>query len=246
MITEEIVQRIQSLYSKGVQSDDSRLTSRHIYNKLLTVRSKLLSQMANKRQLISQWNYQTIPCVELVKAPIHECPCAPPMGCEIYKTTQELPEPLSKLDSHMLQSVTSIDGSIIYDEIGWKEAKYKAGNKYTATKPDYILRSKYLYVIQRKGATVIAITGLFEDPFAVTQYPSSCGDCTDCDSCASPLDIEFPIDNDMIDTLVEMAAQELIFVFTQGKQDKDNNTSDDTSRQQPRQQQRQQRNAQNR
>ena len=41
MLVKELVQRIQSLYSKGVQSDDTRLSSPHIYNKLITVRSKL-------------------------------------------------------------------------------------------------------------------------------------------------------------------------------------------------------------
>ena len=45
----EIIQRIQSLYSKGVESDDTRLMSRHIYNKLLTVRARLISQDAKKK-----------------------------------------------------------------------------------------------------------------------------------------------------------------------------------------------------
>ena len=50
MKTEELIQRVQSLYSKGVQSDDSRLTSRHIYNKLTTVRAKLVTEEAKKNQ----------------------------------------------------------------------------------------------------------------------------------------------------------------------------------------------------
>jgi len=58
MTIKEIIQRVQSLYSKGVQSDDVRLEDRHIYNKMITVRSKLISQEAKKRQKINQWNYQ--------------------------------------------------------------------------------------------------------------------------------------------------------------------------------------------
>ena len=46
----KIVQRIQSLYSKGVESDDTRLMSRHIYNKLLTVRARLISQDAKRNK----------------------------------------------------------------------------------------------------------------------------------------------------------------------------------------------------
>ena len=35
MKIKEIIQRVQSLYSKGVQSDDTRLSDRHIYNKMV-------------------------------------------------------------------------------------------------------------------------------------------------------------------------------------------------------------------
>ena len=86
MLVKEIIQRIQSLYSKGVQSSDSRLTARHIFNKVLTVRTKLLSQQSAKKQKISDWNYQTISCVELIEIPPHQCPCIPPLGCELVRS----------------------------------------------------------------------------------------------------------------------------------------------------------------
>lgn len=228
MLISEIIQRIQSLYSKGVQSDDSRLTPRHIYNKMVTVRTKLISQKAKKKQKISQWNYQTIPCVELEKAPIHECPCLPPIGCDILKTKNPLPEPLTDLNKHLLQSVTSLDGSIIYSEVGWTEKKYKSSNKYTGKKPDYFIRNDYLYVTHKSGPKIITITGLFEDPIEVENYPSFCPgeDCTDCDDCTSPLDKDFPIDVDLIDTLIEMSVNELIILFSKNIEDLTNNTQD--------------------
>ena len=138
MLVSEVIQRIQSLYSKGAQSDDSRLTSRHIYNKMLTVRSKLLSQEAKKKQRVSQWNFQTISCVELIEAPVHECPCVPPIGCKIYRTREPLPEPLTNLNNHLIQSVTSLDGNIIYADIEWTELKYQYTNKYTAQKACFV------------------------------------------------------------------------------------------------------------
>ena len=98
----EIVQRVQSLYSKGVHSDDSRLSARHIYNKLLTVRARLISQEAKKKQKISQWNYQTISCIELIKVPAHECPCLPPIGCDMLRSKYKLPKPLSGLSDIFL------------------------------------------------------------------------------------------------------------------------------------------------
>lgn len=225
----ELTQRIQSLYSKGIQSDDSRLSSRHIYNKLLSVRSRLLFQKANKKQKLNQWNFQTLPCVELIKAPIHECPCLPPVGCEILKSKFKLPNPITNLTHHLLQNVSSVDGSVIYSEIGFNEYKYKKGNKYTANKPDFFIRDGYLYLTYKTGPKIITVTGLFEDPLEVESFPSACD--LDCNTCESILDKEFPIDNDLIDILIEMTIQELIIIFTQNNQDRTNNSSDDNQTQ---------------
>lgn len=224
MILKEIIQRVQSLYSKGVQSDDSRLSDRHIYNKLLTTRAKLIIQKVNKRQMISQWDFQTIECIELEEAPSYECPCIPPYGCVILKTKLPLPKPLTGLmQGHMLQSVTSIEGSIIFSETTWKNKKYKKGNKYTGTKPDYFIRNNHLYLTTKVGPQVISVTGLFEDPIEVESYNNLCySQNTDC---TSPLEKEFPIELDMVDTLIELVVKELLSVFGAGE-DTTNNTVD--------------------
>lgn len=225
----ELVQRIQSLYSRGSQSDDSRLTSRHIYNKLVSMRSRLISEESKKKQKVNQWNYQTIPCVELEVAPPHECPCLPPMGCEILKTKYQLPRPLSNYDTHLIQSVTSLDGQIIFSEIGWTEKKYKAAQKYTAMKPDYFIRNNYLYVTHKIGTRLISITGLFEDPLEVDKFASYCDDCINCADCQSMLDKDFPIDNEKVDILIEMSVKELLVMFGQGKADHRNNNQDNSA-----------------
>lgn len=224
MKIEEIIQRVQSLYSRGVQSDDTRLTSRHIYNKILTVRSKLITQESKKKQKINQWNYQTLSCVELEKALPYECPCVPQIGCEILKTKHPLPKPLTNLNNHLIQSVTSLDGSIIYSEIGWIEKKYKSSNKYTGNKPDYYIRDEKIYITHKNGPKIISITGVFEDPLEAENYPSICN--TESEECESPLERELPIDNDMVDTLVEMSVNELIILFSQSQEDLTNNSRD--------------------
>lgn len=223
----EIIQRVQSLYSRGVQSDDVRLEDRHIYNKMITVRSKLISQEAKKRQKINQWNYQTINCIELIKAPVHECPCLPPLGCEILRSKFPIPKPLTDLSTHLIQSVTTIDGSVVFSEIGWIEKKYKSANKFTANKPDYYIKNNYLYITHKNGLRVITLTGLFDNPLEVEKYQSYCpGECVDCYECQSVLEKEFPMDNDLIDTLIDMCKQELIEQFSQMTEDKTNNSAD--------------------
>lgn len=235
MKIEELIQRVQSLYSKGVQSDDSRLTSRHIYNKLTTVRAKLVTEEAKKNQIINNWNYQTLPCVELVKAAPHECPCLPAIGCDILKSRYELPKPITDLGKHIIHSVTSLDrtGSISYSMIDFNQLKYIYANKYTSKNPVYWIRNNYLYTSYIEGPKVVAVTLLAEDPLQAKQFPSFCDEsCVDCQDCTSPLDLEFPIDNDKIDVLIELCVNELVVLFSKTVEDISNNTKDSESQQQ--------------
>jgi len=231
MKVSEVIQRVQSLYSKGVQSDDSRLSSRHIYHKLLTLRSKYVSQQAKKRQKINQWNYQILNCVEVITVPVHQCPCIPPIGCDILRTKYPLPRPLSDLNVHLIQSVTSIDGSIIFSEIQWREVKYKQSSKYTSNKPDFFIKDGYLYIVgvtQRlRHLQVISVTGLFEDPVAVQSFPSKCQEDEEIEeNCLSPLDMEFAVDGEFIDWIISETAEELVTFFGVQKEDLTNDTKD--------------------
>lgn len=223
MKIKEIIQRIQSLYSKGVQSDDVRLSSRHIYSKLKTIRGRLLYERVNKKQFLASINYQVLPCVELIKAPISECPCIPPLGCCIYKTKYPLPPPISGMNGHIIKSVTSLDGNIVYSEITWQDKKYKQFDKYTATKPDYFMSGGYLYVTAKNDTEVIRIEILLEDPLDGYTHPMY---CPTENNCTTFFDKEFHLDNSMIDTAIEFTVQELIGVFNQNQEDTSNNTKD--------------------
>lgn len=225
MLNKDIIQRIQSLYSKGVQSDDKRLSSRHIFNKLQSMRNRLLYEKSNKNQFLSQTNYQVLPCVELELVPIHECPCIPCKGCQVYRTKYPLPQPVSGISKHLIRSVTTLDGKGIYNETSWENAKYQAYQKYTSSDPNFYITNGYLYITSKNEAEVIRIELLAEDITKVYSYPSYCPTET---SCESYLDKEFPLDGSMIDTLIEMSVQELLAVFNQGREDSSNNSKDNT------------------
>jgi hypothetical protein len=234
MLVKEIIQRVQSIYSQGVQADDSRLSSRHIYSKVLSSRARLITLKLNKKQQVSEWVYQTLVGVELIKAMPYECPGLPAVGCTTLRTKVPLPQPLTGLlNGHALRSVTSLEGSLTFSETSWEMKKYAKGQKYTSTKPDYYIRNNYLYITIKGTPKVLSITGLFDDPLLAAAHPSFCipGTCEDnsCPECISPLDMELPIEASMVDVLVEMAAQELIALFTQRNQDISNDATDSTS-----------------
>ena len=63
---------------------------------------------------------------------------------------------MTDLNNHLIQSVTTLDGSVIFSEISWTEKKYKSANKYTANKPDYYIRNNYLYITHKSGLKVIS------------------------------------------------------------------------------------------
>lgn len=227
MLLGEAIQRVQSLYSKGVQSDDTRLTSRHIYSALLSARSTLINQQSNKSQKVSQWSYQPLPCVELIKAPLHECACIPSEGCMILRSKYKLPEFLANLDNHLIEYVTSMDGNIRFDESKFETNKYLSGNKYTGKKPDFYIRNGYLYVTILTQLKAITVSGLFHDIIAAYRFPSLCEDCVEC-QCRDIMEYEFPIDGRLTTALVEIANRELIVLMKQMEEDKHNNASDES------------------
>lgn len=222
MKVEDLVFRIQALYSQGVQSDDSRLSNRLIYNKLLTVRSKLISQEVKKKQRLSRWNYQNIPCIELIEVPAHECPCLPPVGCNVLRSKYKLPKPISGLNGHIIESVTTIDRQTKIDETTPTSFKYQRGNKFTANKLSFYIHNDYIYINTPTKIRVVTLTGLFEDPTEVSNFKDYCKqECKDCNNndCVDYMEQEFTIDNDMIDTLIELSLQELIGIFRRGIND---------------------------
>lgn len=223
----EVTQRVQSLYSKGTQSDDSRLTIRHIYSKLSSLRAKLFKQKLDKKQKVSDWSYQTIDCVELVLALPHECPCIPPIGCKVYRSKYPIPSIIYSSQYPGIDSVTSIDGGIVYTPTTWKAKKYKKADKYTSQKPDYFFRNDYLYLTHKPGPKVISITALFEDVLDVTRFTNLCQeDCVDCNGCIPFYDVEFNIEDSLLDTIIELAVPELIEVFSKMREDQTNDNKD--------------------
>lgn len=223
----EAIQLVQSLYSKGVQSKDTRLSSRQIYSELTMARSTILRQQANKGQAISKWSIQTIPCVELIKAAPHECPCAPSTGKYILRTKYKIPVAISGLSDSLITSVTTLDGSIRIDETEFTSVKYNDGKKYTSSKAGYYIKNEYLYLVNVTLLTAVSIEGIFDDPLQAQMYPSKCGPCEDCE-CRAAQDYGFYIDRNALEAVSQIATNRLVILFGQMNQDRFNNANDDS------------------
>lgn len=229
MLIRVAIQRVQSLYSKGVQSRSSRLSNRNIYYKLISTRSTLHTNEKKKKFKISQWTYQTLPCIELIPVPLNECPCTLQSGCMILRSKYPIPSIMTQADKHIIQSVTSPEGKLNLTEINYEDIKYQKGNKYTSTDPSFFFRpvgvDVYLYVTVITRLSSIAMVALFDNPLEAYLFPSLCD--PNPYLCLSYLDFEFPMDEDQINSLIQIAATELIDAFTQRRQDESNNAFDD-------------------
>lgn len=223
----ELISRTQALYSSGIPSDDIRLSAQLIYSKLLSVRGKLISQTYSKKQKISDWYYETLNCIELIQVPKHECPCLPATGCMILRSKYKLPTPLTGLANDLIRFVSSVDLEIKIDPITINAYKSQRGNKYTSRKLNYFIQEGFLYISTPKRIKAVMMQGLFENPIDVAQFQGLC-DCTTCDSCIDYREIEFPIGLDMVDTLLELVAQELVSLYKQIPSDNYNDSVEST------------------
>lgn len=226
MIVSEILQRIQSLYSHGVNSDDTRLSNRHIYNAVLSTRNLLLTQKKDKGQKISEWSYQTL-CIPLILAAPHECASIPSKGCKILRSKEKLPKILTANNELIVESVTTLDGSKAVDSVTWNQVRYVKGNKYAKSRPGWLIRNDYLFVTNERELEIINMTTLLEDPAKGDMLLGICGP-TEA-ACASPLDAEFRIDGDLIEPLIKIVTEELIRDFSQTPEDKFNDSIDNNS-----------------
>lgn len=214
----EIIQRVQSKFSSGVQDDSVWLSNRYVYNILLSARNTLFEQSANKKQYISDWNFQTLPCVEMIEVPLVDCPGMPKLPYTILRTKHELPRVVSNLSGDMMGNIFAVDGLTKIDKGNFSTAKYRDGNKYTSNRPVFFIRNKYGWIQGTKIPAVLIGPALFEDPIEAMMFPSFCEE--NVPSCTSYLDLEFPADSDMARVLVGMVTDEIIAGFSQGAKQK--------------------------
>lgn len=215
MLIKEYLDKIQSLYSKGVKSHSSRLSNRHIYSVMVSARKTLISQKSKKKQSVSSWSYQTFYVDMEYNA-----------KCKASSSICELPKSLTDYNGDLIKSVRFIDNSEIIDKIEPEQVKYLKGNRYTSKRLRYYVENSKLYLNRSIGPRRIEITMLADDPIEVYNFNTYCS--CDGDECKSFLDIEFPIDGDLEDTLLDLCTNRLIQQFQAlGREDIYNNSRED-------------------
>lgn len=206
-------------------SDDSYYTEDHIMFLLDKCRTLLLNQKYQKgTKEVASSNYQTL-CLDLIDVPaIAGVPCE---GGSYLRTKIQIPH-LMNIGMPRLYSGIFYENNVTIVPI--ERMKYVGHNKYlkniiyASVGPD-----NYLYLTssntQFKYLDKINISGVFEDANAAAEY--SC-ETTNNDKCIDKLDLNYPIEESLIEPLIEYVVKVMSGYIYRPK-DSNNNSNDDLS-----------------
>jgi len=203
------LERIQSLYAKGVPSQSSRLSARHVYYTLKTIRETMYDRFFEKNRMPNEADYSTIYNMPLEKVP----------GCKNRRTKYKVPLPV-RID---LLQVMSSDGLSIYSKVKKNEVKFLSGGRFSNSRPLWYWDDGYIYVINSK-ASIIGFKGVFKDVIEVHKLKVLLGEA---DKCMSFKQVDLPAESNFADVIVSETAKELIDTFNRfGREDLTNNAID--------------------
>ena len=217
----EIVYLIQD--ELKVHSDDAKFTEDHIIFLATKYRTFLLKQRySDIRRSIPESNYQTI-CLELIQVPAI---AGEPCEGGVYLRSKEKVPPTINIGANKVFPIDFFQGEISL--VSRERLRYVGYNRflqniiYCAIGPDGYLYFKssnpqHLYLEKVK------MTCIFEDADKVSELVCTDeGESVECDI----LDREFPLEEALIPTLVELIVKELAPSIT-SQEDTENNAKED-------------------
>ena len=221
MYLNELTEHIKSIINNGPEPRSFRFTDKTIYFLLKVFRAKLIRNKVAKDYFVSDFNFQTMPCVSLEMSKLLDCNCLPTgVGCPILRTSQPLPEILTGRNSYLVRRITDMQGNDIplttFDTFKYSKYSFWKKDKVSA-----FIRDNYLYVTNTTYLEKISLTALFFDHLEVN-------DCNDTE-CFDPLTSVFPMDKELVDALLKMTYQEFLAIAYRVPQDIENDKRDESA-----------------
>ncbi|SRR6266403_4478693 len=123
--------------------------------------------------------------------------CVIGIDCIILRTKTKIPKPVRLKDDVPFKYVGEIGGnnSFVYTEL--EELKYTNSNKYTYNVIRYNYTNGYVYIFNNTKLKYISLQGIFTNPESINSCTS--GGTTLCYND----DMEFPIADDMLQTIID-------------------------------------------
>jgi len=195
---------IQNILSKGVTSDDTRISNRLVAHALKQARSRLIKIKLDKSDYISESNYQKL-CVPLELHTYHDCSCITDNNdCQILRSIAEIPKYLVAKWGPAIQVIYLNGRRVPMASMTSNEyAEFSLTNN--PKKTGYFMEENYLYVLNNKKLNTILIKGIWEDPESVDDFNTAM--CTNDNSCADYYTEDFPIDAELVFPMYQLAIE---------------------------------------
>lgn len=207
-------------------SDDSFFQPEHVIFLLDKYRGFILKKTYEDiKKEIPESNYQTI-CLDLEQVPTYEGDTCSGKG--YLRSIQEIPEMMT-VGSTKINTMDYFQGNITY--VSRERFRYVGSNKYLQNIIyGTIAPDEHLYIKSNNPQAYylnkVKVTGIFEDSAKAAEL--SC-DGNDEDAACDVLDKNFPLEEALIPTVIELIVKELSGVIYKPA-DNENNANDDLSR----------------
>jgi hypothetical protein len=197
----ELIYTVKSKIRAGLITDDDKISDRQVAFLIDGARATLLRQQINKGQSLSDNNVQTIKCLTLESVDTG-FDSAFPLDCKVYKTVQQLPKPIEGKNKDLITGISSTEfGAFTYEFVPYSRIPYMRFTRFK--RPFTTLFNSYIYLIDAPYTENISVSGIFEQPNALSEYDDCAGDtCYDWDS-------NYPMSSHLIDPAVKMVVEEL-------------------------------------
>lgn len=219
LIIAEVLQQSKMYYTKGVESDDSRLSDRAVYSELLVHRSELLTQQSNKKQSFNSSTYQT-----LHKIDMEDVELVSGSSLLLMRSVKEIPLVLNDNSGFLIESVTNLEGSTRYNyTTKWHTFYNRKGRKFTSSIPGCILKDNRIWITTKRKPETIIMRAIFYDPIQASLFNIT-SECKE--NCAEYSSFEFNMESDKLRVLTTMVGEKLIDKFGKAQPDLVNNSSE--------------------
>lgn len=193
----------------GRPSDDFSYPPKLIYYYLNLFRNAVTyeDRMRKSANNVDESIIMTLPCVELTKVDVVECPCAPASGCKFLKSKFKIPKLLDGLPLSVVtlgSECDNCDPTIQeFDYVPWSNFQYKLTSRLSAQKTGLYYTMKnidseyhlYIYTNSKyKDLKAVTLRGIFKNPIEVAEFPI----CNEIEKViCNPLDMTFIIEEEL-------------------------------------------------
>lgn len=217
-----IIDDIRSIATSGSNPDEFRISDEQIGYWIAQTRSMLIGQSLSKHDDLNDTWLNVVTCLSLELADASEC-CLAPSGCYVLKTVKKIPSTIDTWKNNWVVSVTTADGIPISKSNQFSN-RYQKYNKYTGNSRYYYLKNDYIYIVNEVLLEMVNVTGLFEDPMQLEEYPSCDGTCFSSES-AYPVSANMA--SQITDIIIKTKIQPLLLQFKQDTVNDGQNKSDE-------------------